>query len=141
MKIAKYFDLFARSFIVFLIAYLWLTFYIKDILIVFVLAFGIMLGVNLLIKFIPRRKLKVAPPDYIKPITKPLILNPMFCRARIKRYILIGFIIFGTSFIVSFNIYYILIATVMFLFAFISTFNIQSIRDDIPDNAFQRDSE
>jgi len=56
MKLASLSNLIARSFIVFIISYLWLTFYIRSLLTVFLLAFGIMLAVNLLFRFFARKR-------------------------------------------------------------------------------------
>jgi len=139
-------NLLARSFIVFLLAYLWLSFYIRNIALVFFLAFGIMLAANFAIKlFFQKRR-----PPVIK---EPTIFNPyspvlkqykkylnrynwkaelvalrrlVFQRRKIRNYIFLGIIILGMSFIVRFNIFYIIFATIMFSFALISTFAVES---------------
>jgi hypothetical protein len=53
-------NLLARSFIIFILAYLWLGFYIDNILIVFLVSFLVMFGVNyLIILFYKKKNIKI----------------------------------------------------------------------------------
>ena len=56
MRIARVSNLLARSFLVFLVAYLWLSFYIENILTVFCAAFAIMCGANFVFGMIAKRR-------------------------------------------------------------------------------------
>ena len=56
MKLSSISNLLARSFIVFILAYLWLSFYLKNIILVFVISFVVMLAVNYLFILLKRRK-------------------------------------------------------------------------------------
>ena len=151
MHFASVSNLLARSFLVFLIAYLWLSFYVREILIVFFIAFGVMLAVNFVFSRIMRRR---RPPV----VKEPRIFNPydtiikqykrflnrgmwkrdlqnlkrlVFQRRKVKNYIFLGVIILLMSFIVRFNIFYIIFATIMFSFALISLFAVQSTDEAI----------
>ena len=56
MKLASISNLLARSFIVFILAYLWLSFYLKSIVLVFFISFAIMMAVNYLFAVLRKRK-------------------------------------------------------------------------------------
>jgi len=56
MKLSSISNLLARSFIVFILAYLWLSFYLKSIFLVFAISFVIMLAVNYLFVLLRKRK-------------------------------------------------------------------------------------
>jgi len=138
MHPAKISNLLARSFIVFIIAYLWLTFYVRNIIVVFVIAFTIMMLVNFAFsmkkpipKFHPyvanlRAYSKYKPPKIIWRTELKKFRAHLFQRRKVRSYIILGVILFLTSFIVRFNIYYLVFATVMFLFALASLFEVKS---------------
>jgi hypothetical protein len=129
VKSAKIVNLMARSFIVFLVAYLWLSFYFRDLISVFVYSFLIMLGVNFVLRLLPKKRAAQKPVDYIKVITPPRQINHVFERRKVRTYLVLGAVIFLTSFIVRFSIFYIIFATIMFSFAFISLFVVYSNND------------
>ena len=56
MKLSSISNLLARSFIVFILAYLWLSFYLKSIFLIFLISFVIMMAVNYLFILLKRRK-------------------------------------------------------------------------------------
>jgi len=129
--LARFSNLLARSFIVFLMAYLWLTFYIRNIIYVFFVSLAIMFVFNFVIWLLTHKKRnrikrarhilklvrkKITFKEYMKQINE-IIFNPR----RIKGYVFSGIIIFLTSFIVRFNIYYIVIATLLFSLALVTT--------------------
>ena len=139
MGIASVSNLLARSFIVFMIAYLWLTFYVRNILIVFVIAFAIMMMINAI--FYLRRPVKRFHP-YVANMKRYAVLKPkkiiwrqefkkfrhhMFMRRKVKSYVILGVVLFLASFIVRFNIYYIIFSTLMFSFALLSLFGVKSV--------------
>ena len=102
----------AAGFSVFLVAYLWLSFYLRNMFLIFICAFLITLGVGALVRLIPKKRTRTAPPNYIKRIPVPMD----FTRPPLKprNLIVTGLIIFGTSFIIKYNIYYIIVATIIF---------------------------
>jgi len=56
MRIASISNLLARSFLVFILAYLWLTFYIRNIALVFIIAFCVAMVANYVFMLFTRRK-------------------------------------------------------------------------------------
>ena len=56
MRIASVSNLFARSFIIFVLAYLWMSFYLRSLILVFCISFLIMLVVNYVFILLGKRK-------------------------------------------------------------------------------------
>jgi hypothetical protein len=48
MPVARFANFLARSFLIFLVSYLWLSFYLRDIIFVFLISFAITAAVNLI---------------------------------------------------------------------------------------------
>jgi len=135
-------NLLARSFLVFILAYLWLSFYIRNIMFVFLTAFVIMLVVNFGFSLFTNRKKPKPVKKIYNPHTKIMrqyrarldhqrynwrialreMRDKAFQRRKVKPYIFYGVIVLLTSFIVRLNIYYVIFSTILFLFALISLY-------------------
>jgi drug/metabolite transporter (DMT)-like permease len=101
---------------------MWLSYYVKNIFLVFVLAFAITACVDLLLRLLPKKRPEPKSIDYIKKIVQPKPQNHIIERKKARKYLFFGLLMFGLSFLVRFNIYYIVSASVLFLLAFVSLF-------------------
>jgi len=71
VSIAQITNLLVRSFIVFLLAYLWLSFYLRDMLYVFLLAFFLTIAINFIFEISTKKTRKLREQNRIRATLKP----------------------------------------------------------------------
>ena len=144
MWVARAVNWVARGFLVFIIAYLWLSFYIRPLSLVFLFSFLIAFAVSWVFEWIYIKRHPVVPRiRYIKPVgpyavalkayrrdlkrrgrnfrrSLRALCDVVFSKKRVKPYIFYGVVLVLTSFLVKFSIYYVVFSTILFAFALIS---------------------